>query len=100
LSGDAKESAETSYYDLIKDRLAENWALPPWLARQKLSAQVIININAQGHVARIQFTRTSGNPQFDDAIRTAIKQSDPFPSPPQEILTILQNQGILVGFPL
>ena len=100
LSGDAKESTESGYYDLIRDRLADNWALPPWLARQKLSAQVVLNINSEGHVARVQFTRSSGNPQFDDAIRNSIKLSDPFPKPPKEILTIIQDRGVLVGFPL
>ncbi len=100
LSGEAKESSETGYYDLIKDRLADNWALPPWLARQKLSAQVVLNINSEGQVTRVQFSRPSGNPQFDEAIRQSIKLSNPFPKPPKEILTIVQNQGVLVGFPL
>lgn len=100
LSGDAKETSEAGYYDLIKDRLADNWALPPWLARQKLSAQVVLNINSEGQVTRVQFSRPSGNPQFDEAIRQSIKLSNPFPKPPKEILTIVQNQGILVGFPL
>ena len=100
LSGEAKESAESSYYDLVRDRLVDNWALPPWLARQKLSAQVVIHISSEGQVSKLQFTRPSGNTQFDEAIRASIKLSVPFPKPPKEVLTIVQDRGILVGFPL
>lgn len=100
LSGDAKEAAEASYYDLVKDRLIENWALPPWLARQKYAAQVLITVNAQGRITAVKFLKPSGNAQFDDAIRATLKDSQPLPEPPEAVLATVENRGILLGFPL
>lgn len=99
LSGDAKEG-EASYYDLVKDKLIENWALPPWLARQRLSAQVQITVNAAGRITGVKFLKSSGNAQFDDAIRSTLQVSQPLPTPPENLLSTVQNQGILLGFPL
>jgi len=100
LSGDAKEAAEASYYDLVKDRLIENWALPPWLARQKFAAQVMITVSAQGAVTSVKFLKLSGNAQFDEAIRTTLKDSQPLPEPPEAVLDTVESEGIVLGFPL
>ncbi len=99
LSGDAREAAEATYYDLIRDRLHENWALPVWLSRQNFSAQVVILIDGAGRLKGIRFARSSGNAQFDEAVRRTIADSDPFPRPPSELVSILEN-GIPAGFPL
>ena len=97
---DARESSEESYFDLLKDKLQENWSLPPWIARQNLSAQVEIRIDARGNLAQIHFVRASGSPQFDDAVKKTIQMSQPFPTPPDEVRLSLQKHGILIGFPL
>lgn len=100
LSGDAREAAEASYYDLIRDRLQDNWALPVWVARQNLSAQVQIFLDGRGNLRGFQFVKVSGNPQFDEAVKRTISQSQPFPVPPKELEQSLRMDGILVGFPL
>jgi TonB family protein len=100
IAEDARESSEESYFDLLKDRLQENWSLPPWIARQNLSAQVEIRIDAHGNLAQIQFVRPSGSPQFDEAVKKTIQMSQPFPTPPEEVRLSLQKHGILIGFPL
>jgi TonB family protein len=100
LSGDAKEAAQASYYDTLRERLQENWALPVWIARQELSAQVRIFIDARGRLHNYAFMKPSGNAQFDDAVKKAIADSSPFPAPPAELGSGLLADGILVGFPL
>jgi TonB family protein len=100
LSSDARESLEQNYSDLLKDRLQENWSLPPWISRQNLSAQVEIRIDAQGHLSRVQFVKPSGNSQFDEAVKKTLQLSQPFPHPPEEVRLSLQKNGILIGFPL
>jgi TonB family protein len=100
LSGDAKESSEASYFDSVRERLQDNWALPVWLARQKLTAQVQIFIDSRGRVRASVFVKPSGNSQFDDAIRKTLTESQPFPAPPVELRPGLATDGILVGFPL
>jgi outer membrane biosynthesis protein TonB len=96
LSGDAKEAPQATYYDLLREKLQENWALPVWIARQQLSAQVLVFIDARGRLASYRFTKPSGNSQFDDAVKRTLTESQPYPAPPADIA----GSGVLVGFPL
>lgn len=100
LSSDAKESMESSYFDKVKDRLQENWTLPIWLARQDITAQVLIAIDSRGRIRTFKWVRASGNTQFDELVKRAVYQSVPFPMPPDEIASSILVDGILVGFPL
>ncbi len=96
LDGEAKEGAGTQYLDNLRARLQENWALPVWLSRQNLSAQVEIFIDSRGRLQSYRFLRLSGNPQFDEAVKRTLTQSQPYPEPPTEMIAA----GIVVGFPL
>lgn len=100
LSGNARENAESGYYDLVREALVEFWSLPPWLARQKLGAQIQIRIDPAGTILSSRFIKTSGNPQFDDAILATLRDAQPLPRPPKDLLTSLSDNGIVVGFPL
>ncbi len=100
LDGEARESASIDYRDLLKDRLSPNFQLPVWLKRQTLNAQVRIFIADSGRVIRYVFENRSNNSQFDTLVVRAIEQSEPLPSPPQELRQKMMNHGILVGFPL
>lgn len=99
-SPEAREAAEASYYDALKDRLQENWTLPVWVARQNLAAQVRVFIDSRGHLRGFQITKSSGNVQFDDAVKFTLKASQPYPIPPAELVAGFVSQGVLVGFPL
>ena len=99
-SGDAKESAEPSYYDGVLERLKIHWALPVWLSRQNLSAQVMIFIDGKGLVRSLKFVKSSGNDQFDQNVRQTIQNSQPFDPPPIDMRVDLLSNGILLGFPL
>lgn len=100
LSDDAHESGEASYYDALRTHLQDNWALPVWLTRQKLSAQIQLYIDSHGQIRNFRFIRTSGNPQFDEQVKRTLQQSQPYPIPPGPIASGLLSDGILVGFPL
>jgi hypothetical protein len=96
---DGKESDEASYTDLLRDRLQENWALPVWLARQDLSAQVMIFIDAKGKLKSFKFVKTSGNAQFDEEVKRTLQQTV-YPIPPANLAGALASSGVTVGFPL
>lgn len=100
LSGEARENSQSGYYDSLRERFQESWALPIWLERQKLSAQVHIWIDASGRLLRYAFVKSSGNPQFDEAVKRTLTASQPYPAPPPDIRAGLASGGILVGFPL
>lgn len=100
LSGEARESAEANYYDSLRDRLQENWALPVWVARQRLSAQVQLFIDGRGQLHHFRFVKLSGSTQFDDAVKRTLTESQPYPAPPRELAQSVLVDGVLVGFPL
>lgn len=100
LSGEARENAEAHYYDTLRDRLIENWALPVWLSRQKLSAQVLLRLDGRGRILVIRFRQSSGNQKFDEEVQRAIRASEPFPPPPVALQRWVASEGVVIGFPL
>jgi outer membrane biosynthesis protein TonB len=101
LSGDAKTSLETTYFDVVLERVRNYWELPQWLQEQtQLSAQVTIFIDRQGRLSRFVFNRASGNESFDNEIKRTLQAAAPFPEPPIAILPDLAQEGILLGFPM
>ena len=100
LSGNAREKAQSGYYDLIREALVEYWSLPTWLSREKLSAQVQMRIDPAGRVLSVKFLKNSGNPAFDEAIKGTIRDAQPLPRPPKELVDSLSDDGVIVGFPL
>jgi len=99
-SGEFTENPESGYLESLRDRLADHWELPVWLSRQKLSAQTRVWIDRRGKLIRFEFQKTSGNTQFDEAVKRTIVASQPLPAPPRELSSQLENAGVLVGFPL
>jgi len=61
---------------------------------------MLIQIDKQGRTTRQKLVKSSGNPQFDEAITRALKDAQPLPTPPQALLADVSSKGILVGFPL
>ena len=100
LSGEAKEALEVSYYEKVKDALAENWSLPPWLAKQELSAQVMVQLDSNGQLQNLRFLKSSGNAQFDNIVKNTIRDSLPLPRPPKNLIGQMTDKGMVLGFPL
>ncbi|MDR3607371.1 MAG: TonB family protein [Oligoflexia bacterium] len=100
LSAEARESDRENYIDTLQNALQQNWALPMWLERQQLNAKVMIFVDASGRLIQFRFVQSSGNPQFDEAVKRTLMQSQPFPAPPSDVAPTLSSNGVLVGFPL
>lgn len=101
VSGDAKTSLETTYFDVVLERVRTYWELPKYLQEQaQLSAQVTIFIDRKGLVTRTVISQSSGNAAFDNEVKRTLQSAAPFPEPPIAILPDLAQEGILLGFPL
>lgn len=98
LTGLNKLQHDTYIADLDK-HIKQNWALPEWLAKRDLSAQVRVLIDARGLVIGKKIVKSSGNPSYDDEVLATIERSSPFPPPPDKFAGLLEVEGILVGFP-
>jgi len=98
--GVASDSVETTYFDAVLEKVQNEWELPQWLQEKNLSAKVLIQIDRRGMVTHTQFVQSSGNEQFDAAVKHAIQAAAPFPVPPVSILAGVSQDGVLLKFPL
>jgi TonB family protein len=100
ITGEAKIALETSYIDLVRERIVTYWELPKWLKDQNLSANVQVFIDRKGQMTRYQFIKPSGNEQFDNEVKRTIQAASPFPVPPSELISDLSSDGIIYRFPM
>jgi outer membrane biosynthesis protein TonB len=100
LTGEAKTALETTYFDVILERVRANWELPKWIQDQSLNAKVVVYLDGRGNLKSFRFSKTSGNEQFDSEVKRTLQASSPFPVPPGAIASDISGQGILLGFPL
>lgn len=87
------------YFDDVEQLIYSNWALPEWLAGADLRAQALVLVDQSGHITNKKITKSSGNPDFDAQVLTAIEKSSPFPAPPERLQRVLAQQGIIFNFP-
>ena len=98
LTGLSKIEAETYIAD-VERQVHENWALPEWLSRKTLNAQVRARFDEKGAIISAQVVKSSGNPAFDETALAAVQKSSPVPPPPEKFVRLLRLEGILFGFP-
>ncbi|MCZ0931923.1 MAG: energy transducer TonB [Oligoflexia bacterium] len=93
----AQQLSEISIYaNQIDRQIRAQWSLPKYLTDKKLTAQVEIKINKQGHITYKQILISSGNDLFDSFVLKAIENSEPYPPPPPGIQKFIKN-GIAFG---
>ena len=98
LTGDVAKEADI-YTGKAHAHLLQYWNVPPWMNASNLSARVVVRIGADGHVIKKEFSKRSGNADFDHYVESAIAKADPFPPPPEAIRRNAMNDGIEWGFP-
>lgn len=98
LSGVSKIQHD-NYISNVKRHIYQSWALPEWLSKKDLKAQVLVRIDENGRVIYRQIYKSSLNPTYDDVCLEAIENASPTPPPPEKLVKIMKNEGILIGFP-
>lgn len=88
-----------NYVATVEQHIRQNWALPEWLARKNLRAQVRVRFDERGNVTSREIFKSSGNPSFDEVALATVEKSSPVPIPPEKFVKILNSDGILLGFP-
>ncbi|NDG83513.1 MAG: TonB family protein [Proteobacteria bacterium] len=100
LSGEARKALESTYFDVVLERVRTYWELPKWLRDQNRAAKVMVYLDSQGRLKRYEFVQSSGSEPFDSEVRRTLQAATPFPVPPGGISGEIAKQGILLGFPL
>jgi colicin import membrane protein len=91
----AQTMVEQQYLSSVAQRVRSYWVLPEmrsWDAA--LLAQVVITINKEGEVLRIEFDQRSRDPLFDQMVERTIRSASPMPRFP----TLLHKDSVEVGF--
>ncbi len=103
-NGDAVTASEgDKYLALVEQQLHSNYKVPSTISdRQRLylNATVVIYVAPDGHITRTVIEKSSGNAQFDDALRRAIAASNPLPPPPNGWRDKFMTEGLGVKFRL
>lgn len=98
LTGLAKLQHDSYAVDL-DHHIKQHWAVPEWLANRDFKAQAKVYIDSRGNILGRKIVKTSGNESYDDAVLATIDRSAPFPAPPEKFVSIVEVDGILIGFP-
>jgi colicin import membrane protein len=83
----------------LNRHIKKNWTLPEWLTNRNLKAQMVVYIDSHGNILERKLVKSSGNPEYDEAVIKAVDDSAPFPAPPEKFQAYLSVNGILIGFP-
>jgi colicin import membrane protein/protein TonB len=98
LLGDAEEGEGDEYLALVTRALQETYTLPATISdreRMHLRATVLLFIEPDGRISRYEFESRSGNPSFDGALESAVRNAR-LPPPPAERRDRYRSQGLAV----
>lgn len=87
------------YFSDVEQHLKKNWALPSWMTELDIRAQALVQIDDKGYVVMKKLLTPSGNADFDEKVLESIDRSSPFPPPPERLIGVLKNKGIIFNFP-
>lgn len=77
---------KSAYYAQVKDKIEGNWPVRRDVEvktkGQVWKALVWITIEPDGYISRIEFRQSTGDSYYDHSLQTAIRNSNPLPTPP------------------
>jgi colicin import membrane protein len=87
LSDKEIEKSASNYETLINSIIHNNWGVEKSLIKNKrFVCDAYIKLDFRGNLIYINILKSSGSVYFDSTVVDAIKDSEPFPMPPKEIL--------------
>lgn len=96
----AERLRNEQYFRLIMSAVKQRFELPAGDAgqRERLRAQALIRIGPAGELLEVTLTRSSGHELFDTGVLRAVKESAPFPVPPEQLRDELKKKGVAIVF--
>lgn len=71
------EQAISSYTELIRSAISNNWSRPP-SARRTMSATLLIHLTPNGDLLSVSLVQGSGDAAFDRSVEQAVRRAAPF----------------------
>lgn len=77
-----------AYYQLVRERIRENWILPDIVARssRNLKLTVCLRIGKDGSIIESWIDESSGLNYFDQSLLRAVRKTGSLPPPPKKII--------------
>lgn len=100
-NGDSAKQEGEKYFGVISGAVRRNYDVSntiPESERIRLTADVLIRLDAAGNLLEVKLTHSSGNDVFDGAVLGAIKKTAPFGPPPVHLKDTLKNKGVPLRF--
>ena len=102
VNGDSDDASEGErYFGLISSRVKRGYDVSSAISdaeRVRLTATIILYIDASGKVLRTVWQAKSGNALFDSAVESAVQKASPFPPPPPHFAGDLSRAGVALKF--
>jgi protein TonB len=99
--GDSAKQEGERYYGVISGAVRRHYDVSdtiPESERMRLTADVLIRLDARGGLLEVSLVKPSGNEVFDSAVLGAIKKAAPFGPPPPHLKDMLTNKGVPLRF--
>ncbi len=100
-NGDSAKQEGERYFGVISSAVRRHYDVSntiPESERIRLTADVLIRLDAEGHLIDVSLTHSSGNDVFDGAVLGAVKKAAPFGPPPPHLKDTLKNKGVPLRF--
>lgn len=102
VNGDSDDASEGErYFGLISTRVKRGYDVSSAISdaeRVRLSATIVLYIDASGRVMHTVWQAKSGNALFDAAVESAVQKASPFPPPPPHFAKDLASAGVALKF--
>lgn len=85
LSSGSLQAKYPAYYNIIHDRVQENWIYPEGFELSRVSVIASLRIARSGDLLDVWLEKSSGNARFDESLLNAVKKAAPFPPLPQDM---------------
>jgi len=99
LTGDVAQDRDV-YVGKALAHLRKVWEIPAWMRASNLSARVVVRLAPDGRILSKEFVQSSGQVEFDAAVKRTLEAADPFPPPPESLARDVMEGGIGWAFPL
>ncbi|MCT4641162.1 MAG: TonB C-terminal domain-containing protein [Bacteriovoracaceae bacterium] len=89
-----------SYIQTLPALIRPNWKLPTYLLDQDLKCRIQVFISKDGKINNFKIIESSGVDEFDKRAISALKLTNQFPAPENDIILKVSSGQVVLGFPL
>lgn len=88
-----------NYLERLKQHVHSFWSIPQWVNQNNLKVEIIVYLNRDGQLLGQKYFSKSANQDFNQQAFKALSLASPYPPPPKDLASFLENSGIVFSFP-